>query len=63
MTERVPFSPATDGNWEIVMMLREWAGQAGYVTRDFARVDSRYIVVGGERGERYEYSGGDSTAE
>jgi helix-hairpin-helix protein len=44
VVERVPFSPPPAGNWEIVLMLREWAGPAGYVTRDFARFAVDYTV-------------------
>jgi competence ComEA-like helix-hairpin-helix protein len=29
-----------------VMMLREWAGPAGYVTRDYARFAVSYVVPG-----------------
>ena len=41
----VPFSPPPDGNWSIVVMLREWAGSAGYVTRDYVGFDVRYVVA------------------
>ena len=44
VAERVRFSPPPAGNWKIVMMLREWAGPAGYVTRDFARFAVDYTV-------------------
>jgi len=44
VVERVPFSPPPAGNWEIVLMLREWAGPTGYVTRDFTRFADRFIV-------------------
>jgi hypothetical protein len=44
VVERVPFSPPPAGNWEIVLMLREWAGPAGNVTRDFARFAVGYTV-------------------
>ena len=44
VVERVPFSPPSAGNWEIVLMLREWAGPAGYVTRDFARFAVDYTA-------------------
>jgi len=45
VVRRVPFSPPPAGNWEIVLMLREWAGPTGYVTRDFARFVVPYIVA------------------
>lgn len=44
VVERVPFSPPPAGNWEIVLMLREWAGPTGYVTRDFTRFANRFSV-------------------
>jgi len=44
VVERGPFLPPPAGNWEIVLMLREWAGPAGYVTRDFARCAVGYTV-------------------
>jgi hypothetical protein len=44
VVERVSFSPPPAGNWEVALMLREWAGPTGYVTRDFARFVVPYIV-------------------
>jgi len=44
VAERTPLSPPPAGNWEIVLMLREWAGPTGYVTRDFARFAVPYVV-------------------
>lgn len=44
VSERVEFSTPPAGSWEVVLMLREWAGAAGYVTRDFARFVVRYEV-------------------
>lgn len=34
---RVPFTAPADGEWEVVMTLREWTEAAGYVTRDHVR--------------------------
>ena len=44
VVERAPLSTPPAGNWEIVLMLREWAGPTGYVTRDFARFAVPYVV-------------------
>ena len=44
IVERVPFSPPPVGNWQVSLMLREWAGPTGYVTRDFACFVVPYIV-------------------
>jgi hypothetical protein len=41
---QVPFSPPPTGDWDVVMMLREWAGPIGYVTRDHARFAVPYLV-------------------
>lgn len=40
----VPFTAPPAGEWHVVMMLREWAGPAGYVTRDYARFAVPYVV-------------------
>jgi len=40
----VPFTAPPAGEWHVVMMLREWAGPAGYVTRDYARFAVSYVV-------------------
>ena len=46
VAERAPFSPPPAGSWQIVLMLREWAGPAaGYVTRDFAGFGIEYVVA------------------
>ena len=55
--QRVPFSPPPAGNWEIVLMLREWAGPAGNVTRDFARFAVGYTVSVANAGESDEDRG------
>jgi hypothetical protein len=36
------FTPPPPGGWQIVLMLREWTA-AGFVTRDFANFDTRYV--------------------
>lgn len=40
----VPFIAPPTGEWHVVMMLREWAGPAGYVTRDYAGFAVPYVV-------------------
>lgn len=45
VSERVPFTPPPTGHWDVTLMLREWAGPAGYVTRDYATFAVRYVVA------------------
>ena len=49
---RVPFAPPPAGSWHIVLMLREWAGLPGYVTRDYARFAVPYVVAAATADER-----------
>jgi DNA uptake protein ComE-like DNA-binding protein len=46
IAERAPFTAPSAGRWHVVMMLREWTGPAGYVTRDYARFAVPYVVGG-----------------
>lgn len=45
ISERVTFSAPPPGEWNVVLMLREWTGSSGYVTRDYARFDVRHVVA------------------
>jgi hypothetical protein len=38
------FSPPPPGDWQIVLMLREWTAP-GYLTRDFTNFPTRYFVA------------------
>jgi competence ComEA-like helix-hairpin-helix protein len=38
----VAFTPPPTGNWQIVLMLREWTA-AGFVTRDFTNFATRFV--------------------
>lgn len=44
IAERVAYRPASAGRWDVVLMLREWAGTAGWVTRDYASFAIPYEV-------------------
>lgn len=45
ISERVPFSPPSAGSWHVTLVLREWAGATGYVTRDYAQCAVRCVVA------------------
>lgn len=45
LEQRVAFQPPAYGEWQVVLMLREWAGDAGYVTRDYCNFAARYVVA------------------
>ena len=43
-TGKVAFDAPPAGSWQVALMLREWAGPLGYVTRDFASFEVAYVV-------------------
>ena len=43
--QRSAFQPPAAGSWQAAMLLREWAGPAGYVTRDYCNFALPYEVV------------------
>ena len=45
ISERVAFRAPAAGRWQIVLALREWAGELGYVTRDYANFAVPYEVA------------------
>jgi DNA uptake protein ComE-like DNA-binding protein len=42
--QRAAFQKPSAGSWQIAMLLREWAGPAGYVTRDYCNFALPYDV-------------------
>ena len=45
ITERVSFRAPAPGRWTIVLALREWVGELGYVTRDYANFEVDFEVA------------------